>query len=133
MPTARPITFMAVLVPMVAALMSASAAQAADLYTPTLFIGAAANCIICNLVNITDANKTVRIRIMDSQGNVEKDTGDIPLPARGNTGGTSFLFPTAADYYYCRFTTTGGKNTVRGSISHHEGCVIKGSVSLPAQ
>ena len=134
LPTVRLITLIALLVPMMA-FTPAGVAQATDLYTPPVFVGAAANCVICNLVNTTATAKTVRIQIIGSDGSIRKDD-TFSVPAHGNTGGNSFLFPSLsvpADYYYCHFNTNAVKSAVRGFIAAHVGCVSSGSYTLPAQ
>lgn len=113
------------------ALVLSGAAQAAQLFTPSLE-PAEGNRLDCRILNVSDQNQTVRTRVVDNGGTPLVDTGDFTLGA----GATAVANITESDTdglhpRHCHFTV-GAKSKFRGSA-----CVFQDGVgctaAVPAQ
>jgi hypothetical protein len=93
------------------------AIYAATLFTPPLHLTLVATAEFrCQIVNVSNKNRTVRIQIVRaSDGDVFLDSGDLILnPGRGD----SISFSPGVDGFvdlYCKFQVMGSKNSVRAS------------------
>jgi hypothetical protein len=90
-----------------------SVAQAAELYTAPLF-AELTEYVSCEIVNVSAKTRTVRIRVIDSFGNVLGDSGDRELVA-GRVESRAVLGQSLFGSAYCRFTVEGGKNLYRAA------------------
>jgi hypothetical protein len=88
-----------------------TAAQAAELFTPALF-PELTDVLMCEIVNVSTRTQTVRIRVIDSNGTLHSDSGDVDLAAGRVTGRGVFGQPIQGSGY-CRFTVEGNKNNFR--------------------
>jgi hypothetical protein len=90
-----------------------SSAQAAELFTPPLF-AELTDYLSCEIVNVSSRTKTVRIRVIDSLGTVQGDSGEIELAA-GRVASRIALGQALFGSAYCRFTVEGGKSVFRAA------------------
>lgn len=103
-------------------LLLAQATPAATLLTPPLEPSpTSADFLICNATNVTTRDRIIRIEILDVDGAVVIDSGDLAAaPFRRLSA-----FAVAADTpSMCRFTVAGAKRSVRASA-----CVFDGGIT----
>jgi hypothetical protein len=83
--------------------------EAAELFTPMLFLALGASSVVCSVSNVSDRDTTVRIEAFGSTGNDLGSSGDTPtvLPA-----GQTLQILVALDHARCKFTVA-NKSSVR--------------------
>jgi hypothetical protein len=87
-------------------------ASATTLVAGPLRVGNATARLDCRAINVGTKDRVVRIEIVDSDGEVVVDSGDVTIVPGENDGrlsqpGQSVLF--------CRFTLAGGRRDIRAS------------------
>jgi len=104
-------------------------AYADTLFTPALF-PIAPDSLACDLINVGDENRTVRVRII-SQGDVLLDGGKVTLAPQHSANERVTGFPEGGSIY-CEFTVEGFKEQYRGvaKIFHPNSSDF---VAVPAQ
>ena len=103
-------------------LMLSGMAQAARLFTPPL-VPENGRDLNCNIVNVSDRTRAVKILLLDDTGNIVKDTGYFNL----NPGEVGFEYAHASlGPLYCKFIVSGSKKHYRASSCVFEsgvGCI----------
>ena len=85
------------------------AGEAAELFTPMLFLALGSSSIVCVVTNVSDRATEVRIEAFGATGNDLGSSGDTlsPLPV-----GESLQILVAVDHARCKFTVP-NKSSVR--------------------
>jgi hypothetical protein len=95
-------------------LVLSGTAHAAVLFTPPLDAGGTSDKVLeCHIVNVHHTTSTVRIQVLDINGNTIRDTGTFPLlPGQASlTAGDGLEAP-----WYCKFTVSGTGTTAADKV-----------------
>jgi hypothetical protein len=107
-------TLRTVVITVVCVLFVGVAVEAADLYTPPLFVDNG-QLVACEIVNVSGTIRTVQWEIINSSGDDIGGGGPIDIgPGQisgGGGGGTSIY-----GLYYCHFIVQGNKGQFRAAI-----------------
>ena len=108
----------------VALLLDSGAARAASRVTPPFSVPIFNGSMVCTVVNLSGAARTITIEVRDSQGNLVPSancSANNPKSDPVNAGAIEAIGCTGSGNRYCRFTAKGGKATFRGVLRVMDG------------
>ncbi len=94
------------------ALTTATAAQAATIYTPAL-VAENGGEHSCSAVNVSTKEREITVEVLSFLGNVIASAGPLTVAAGRNS---NRAFTSSANRSYCRVPLKGGRNTVRVAL-----------------
>jgi hypothetical protein len=111
-------------------ILGGAAAEAADLFTPPLFVGDN-QLVACEIVNVGGKTRTFQLEIIDSAGIVQGSGGNTLAP--GQSGGGGIASSSIFGLFYCHFIVQGGVDNFRAAIKLRSSALGSGDlVTLPA-
>lgn len=115
---------------LVVAVLWLGAAEAADMYTPPLYVGEG-QLVACEITNISGQTRTFTFEIVAADGSISASGGNILAP--GQSGGGGAASPLIRGLHYCHFDAAGQKTQWRAAIKLRTPGLSNGDlVTLPA-
>jgi hypothetical protein len=109
-------------------LLGAAVTEAADMYTPPVFIDN--EFVNCQITNITGQTRSFQFEIINSSGVVVASGGNTLGPGQSGFGGASS--PSITGLLYCHFIETGQKTNYRAAITIRTEGLGRDLLALPA-